>query len=261
MTVTAGTTGPTSLIDQLNAEWQHLSGQAPPDACRIPALRRCSSLADALTVISSARRPNPDAADAILLDLLALHQNESDELAGRLVLQAMLGRAVNLVQRAYRQGATGVRGSLPQLSSAAVTGLWAAIAQYPIHRRRRKVSVNLCMDALGHFTTFLKDDAVPVVDTRILETAEPLFAAHAPTAADELLAVVTWGVEAQVISLAEAVLLTQVYCPAPGQEGGSTVVARRLALAPATVRQRCSRAAHRLAAAVRTQEVAEACPA
>jgi hypothetical protein len=45
-------------------------------------------------------------------------------------------------------------------------------------------------------------------------------------------------------------MLVRVYAPAPGEEGG-TAVADELGLSPAALRQRCSRARHNLAAAVR----------
>ena len=262
VTVLTPSAASTALItDRLNTEWLGLANRRIPDTWQIPALPQWASLGDAAGIISSARLSDPAAADATLLALLSRHQHDADELAGRLVLQVMLGRAVNLVRRTYRRGAAGMRGSLPQLSSASVAALWIAIARYPVDRRRQKVSVNLCMDALGYFTASLDDNAPQVIDSRVLDSVEPLFTQHTPPAAVELLRVLAWGVDAQAISIEDASLLTQVYCPAPGVEGGAFAVASRLAITPATVRQRCSRAAQRLARAVRTNRRPESCHA
>lgn len=241
----------TLITDQLNAEWQALADHAVPKRWRISGLASCHSLADVLSAIDWGRRHDPVAADLMLLDLLDQHTENGDALAGRLVLQAMLGRAVNLVRRTHRFGAAGVRGELHQLTAAAVAGLWSAIATYPVRRRRQKVAVNLCMETLRHFTEYLDDHAPRAVDGGAFEALEPMFGDRPPAPVVELLDTLTWGVAAGVITTDEATLLGRVYCPGPGQEGGAVAVARELGVTPTTVRQRCSRATQRLAAAVR----------
>lgn len=239
------------ITDQLNAEWQVLSARVVPARWPVAALPGCDVLADALDAVQWARRHQPQAADQLLLGLLDHHVENGDELAGRLVLQALLGRAVNLARRAHRPKHPGIRGDLAQLTAAAVAALWHAIAAYPRHRRRHKVAVNLCMDALAHFTAALDDRAPEAVDIALLEAAEPMFTVREPAPAAELLDTLSWGISAQVISPDDASLLLRVYCPRPGRDGGASPVARELGLTPATVRQRCSRAVQRLAAAVR----------
>lgn len=238
------------ITDQLNTEWSLLAERAVPRHWEVARRAVGGSLADALDVVDRARRSDPELADTLLLDLLT-RGADGDDLAGRLVLQALLGRAVNLARRAHRRGASGARGDLAQLTAAAVAALWNTIATYPVHRRRRKVSVNLCMDALSHFTALLDDRAPETVDDHVLEGEEPVFAQHSPAPAVELLETLAWGIDTEAITTDDAALLTRVYCPGPGQDGGAMAVARELGIAPATVRQRCRRATSRLTAAVR----------
>ncbi|TDD96032.1 hypothetical protein [Jiangella asiatica] len=240
------------ITDQLNAEWRGLSGRPVPRRWPLAALPGCDTLGDAFDTIAWARRHQPAAADQMLLTLLTLRTENGDDLAGRLVLQALLGRSVNLARRAHRIGSPGLRGDLPQLTAAAVGALWHAIAAYPLLRRPRKVSVNLCMDTLAHFTTVLDDRAPEAVDIALLESAEPVFSVRGPAPALEVLDALSWGIGVRVITPEDASLLLRVYCPSPGHDGGALAVARELGLTPATVRQRCSRAVQRLAAAVRS---------
>ncbi|PSL05304.1 hypothetical protein CLV30_104170 [Haloactinopolyspora alba] len=253
MTVDTAARGHDSLItDQLNAEWSVLGGRPVPRNWSLPPLAWCTCLSDAFDVIAHARRHRPDDADELLLALLARHIDGADELAGRLVLQVMLGRAVNLARRAHRHGAHGIRGDLAQLTAAAVAGLWQAIAAYPVRRRRSKVSVNLSMDALRYFTALLDDRAVEIPDHLVTETPESVLTAPTPAPALELLQTLAWGVDVGAIDADDAALLTGVYCPGPGQAGGANAAAARLGLTAAAVRQRCRRATKVLAAATRS---------
>ncbi|RIQ20148.1 RNA polymerase sigma factor [Jiangella rhizosphaerae] len=240
------------VTDQLNAEWRRLGARPIPKRWTLPGLAGCAVLADAADVIGRTRRHQPAFADGLLIGLLDQRTARDDHLAGRLVLQVMLGRAVNLARRAHRFGVAGVRGDLPQLTAAAVAALWHAIATYPVDRRRHKVAVNLCMDTLRHFNLALEDDAPDLVDTAVLDTAEPVFH-HAPAPVVEVFATLTWGIGKGIITADDAELLVRVYCPLPGQHGGAHVVARELGLSPAAVRQRCSRAIQRLSAAVQAR--------
>lgn len=240
------------VTDQLNAEWRRLGARPIPERWPLPHLAGCAVLADAADVIGRTRRHQPAVADDLLIGLLDQRTARDDHLAGRLVLQVMLGRAVNLARRAHRFGAAGVRGDLPQLTAAAVAALWHAIATYPVARRRHKVAVNLCMDALRHFNAALEDDTPDLVDATVLDAAEPLIH-RAPAPVVEVFATLTWGIGKGVITADDAELLVRVYCPLPGQHGGAHLVARELGLTPATVRQRCSRAIQRLSAAVQAR--------
>lgn len=255
-TLTIPTARPAVLVtDQLNAEWLRLGARPVPKRWPLPGLAECLRLADAADTIARARRHQPAVADDLLVGLLDQRTGRDDHLAGRLVLQVMLGRAVNLARRTHRFGAPGVRGDLPQLTAAAVAALWHAIATYPVERRRNKVAVNLCMDALAHFNAGLQDEAPELVDANVLDTAEPVFR-RAPAPVVEVFSTLTWGISKGIITADDAELLVRVYCPLPGQLGGAHRVALELGLSAATVRQRCSRAIQRLSDAVRVRRSA-----
>lgn len=243
------------VTDQLNAEWLRLGARPVPKRWPLPGLAGCARLADVADTIARARRHQPAEADGLLVGLLDERTGRDDHLAGRLVLQVMLGRAVKLARGTHRFGAPGVRGDLPQLTAAAVTALWHAIATYPVERRRNKVAVNLCMDALAHFNAALQDDTPDLVATTILDTAEPVFR-RPPAPVVEVFRALTWGISTGVITADDAELLVRVYCPLPGQLGGAHQVAREIGLPAATVRQRCSRAIQRMSDAVRVRRAA-----
>lgn len=234
-----------SVIGQLNLEWAQLR-TAPTTAGTVrgwagtkPALAGCASLGDIESRVAAADRLT---ADEVLLALLELAVD--DRLAGRVVLQLMLGKAVRI---AAAQSGRADRALLEQL---AVTALWDVIATYPVHRRRQKVAANLSMDTLRQVVAELAPDRVespaePTVLAARTEDDEPVGAV--PDL--ELYEVLAWGVDEGVISRSDAALVTQVYCAAPGEPGGAEAAAA-FGLSWAAARQRCSRAVRKLAAAV-----------
>lgn len=244
------------VTDKINSEWRRLAIRPTPAAWAMPTGWPRSSLGDVLDALTWSRRHDPASADAVFIELLTRNL-DGDELAGRLVLQVMIGRAIKLARQTHRPGRSGIRGDLSQLMSAAVHALWNSIATYPVCRRRRKVPVNLCMDALRHFLALIDEPWLEVTDAQPLDALEPMFARHAPAPAVELLDTLRWAVETKSITSDEASLLTRVYCPKPGHPGGALAVSRELGIQPTTVRQRCSRAASRLASAVRSDGYAQ----
>jgi DNA-directed RNA polymerase specialized sigma24 family protein len=122
---------PYALIAELNAEWTRLgddSDAAVRDwASRHPALLSCRTLPDVLAAI----RADPDSAFAALLTEAA----EGDGLAGRVVLQAMLGKVVRLAQ------------THPDVEvEEFVSALWCRIQTYPLARRPVRIAANLALD-------------------------------------------------------------------------------------------------------------------
>lgn len=243
-----------SLVGQLNLEWSAL--RISPEGARAVArwaetaevLQGCTNLADIETRTAAADR---QAADAVLLALLELTAAD-ERLAGRTVLQLMLGKAVRI---AAAQTGRADRDLLEQL---AVAALWDVIATYPITRRREKVAANLAMDTLRQVVKELapgRQETPVEPDTFGFGSSleEPTEDA-APVADLELLEILAWGVDNGAITRDEASLLVRVYCPEPGSEGGA-VVAAEFGLTWAAARQRCSRAVRRLAAAVREDAV------
>lgn len=123
----------TSTAAALNREWEALTDDpAPlPASWRLacPHLAETSTLADALAVV----RDHPD---ATLLGLLALHR-AGDALAGRTVVQAMLGKMILMASR-------DAVATLDDYLAA----LWVRVATYPLTRRPHRVAANLALDTL-----------------------------------------------------------------------------------------------------------------
>ncbi|MET1005867.1 MAG: hypothetical protein ABWX96_09975 [Propionibacteriaceae bacterium] len=134
----------------MNAEWQQTASLPLPIvkswAAEHEALKGCGSLDDVLHAV----RGNPD---VVLLALLS--QNAvSEGLAGRVVLQAMLGKIVRLAQR-NRQA---------QIDDY-IAALWLRIGTYPVHRRPHKVAANLALDTLKTVTNEVRWTRQDVVIT------------------------------------------------------------------------------------------------
>jgi hypothetical protein len=123
---------PYALIAELNAEWTRLGENSDAAvrgwASRHPALLSCRTLPDVLTAI----RADPDSAFAALLTEAA----GGDALAGRVVLQAMLGKVVRLAQ-------THPGVEVEEFVSA----LWCRIQTYPLARRPVRIAANLALDS------------------------------------------------------------------------------------------------------------------
>ena len=238
-----------SIVGQLNLEWSEL--RTSPLAARTvhrwagtrSTLAGCANVGDIEGRVAAADRQG---ADAILLTLLELAA-EGEQLAGRTVLQLMLGKAVRI---AASHTGRADRDTLEQL---AVAALWDVIATYPIARRRQKVAANLAMDTLRHVVTELAPDRhetptePDVVSGHHADDETP---DHDRPVDLELLEVLAWGVDREVLTRDEATILVRVYSPGPGQEGGAAAAAE-LGLTWPAARQRCSRAIRKLTTAIR----------
>lgn len=120
-----------ALIADLNAEWTRLCEQGNPPvrtwADRHVATHSCRTLPDVLGAI----RASPDP----VLTALLIEAADGDPLAGRVVLQAMLGKVVRLVQTHPGLGAEDF-----------VAAMWCRIRTYPLQRRPNKIAANLAWD-------------------------------------------------------------------------------------------------------------------
>ncbi|MVA74605.1 hypothetical protein GC722_00925 [Auraticoccus sp. F435] len=127
-------TGERGLLARLDEEWAGTSAVPVPAvagwAAALPELAGCTTPGDVLAAV----RPSPD---AVLGFLLGRAQSEGPDatLAGRVVVQAMLGKMV-LLARADRR--SGLGDYLAQL--------WCQLRSYPLTRRPRSVAANLWMD-------------------------------------------------------------------------------------------------------------------
>lgn len=199
----------TNRLTALNAEWAELARQPPPRAWRTEsALRGIATLAEVLHTV----RANPDAA---LLALLR-RQAAGDVLAGRCVLQAMLGKLVRLA----------VADPVAVLDDY-LAAAWERIATYPVDRRPCRVAANLALDALKS-----------VKRQRARETlALPAWRLGSGPATDDPHAVLEAGERLGLIDAATRRVLTCVYV-----EGRtSRSAAARLGTSADAVRWRCSR--------------------
>jgi hypothetical protein len=267
-------TSPDNLVGRLNLEWARLSVAAESMASVAgwgavrPALSGAGSLEGVLSRVSQA---DVKARDEVLLALLEL-SHEGDQLAGRTVLQAMLGKAVRVAACAATR--PDVRGDQEEALACAVSSLWLVIATYPIARRRSRVAANLALDTVAlvqrghtgssHFRRTYPE--TPFADLRTvgesvhqdLQPADP----HGPADA-ELFRLLAWAVRHDVLTLAEARLLIRVYTvDEQGRPGDARAVAQQEGLTWLALRQRCHRLARRvgnaaIAAGISTSDVGE----
>lgn len=227
-----------------------------------PALSGSSSLGGLIDHIDDA---GEDEKDRLLLALIRLTQ-DGHQLAGRVVLQAMLPKIARIVR--------GLRSSpndqtIEDRRHLGVATMWEVIHAYPAGRRQSRVAANLALDTLHRLTDNLRkpEADVPMDPEEIsghLARGRRAGAVHSDAERQsgtgsscegissdaELLEVISWAVEIGAIVPDEGSLLVRVYLPEPGREGSATVAAD-LGLSPAALRQRCSRARRRLIAAVR----------
>jgi hypothetical protein len=262
------------LAGQLNREWAQLTADVGAlgacerwaDGC--PALRGVRRLDDVLLLVASCEPPTRD---AVLLHLLERAQS-GDQLAGRTLLQAMLGKAVRVA--GTLTGYDDVRGDRDEALARSVAALWQAISTYPVARRPARVAANLALDTVaiaqrGHTGSSHRRPRLqetPVADLTELAGAWAAPACPAAEAASgppdaELLVLLAWAVRHGVITLAEAQLLLRVYSvDSDGRPVDGRTVAADLGLSWPALRQRCHRLARRLAAATADADLGPADP-
>jgi hypothetical protein len=227
------------LLEALDREWCDLVRCHPTAAARWASqhevLAPCRSLDDVLSLSKLD-------SDAILAALLA-EVSTGDQLAGRVVLQALLGRMVRMAQR-------DPRSSLDDY----LARLWCVINSYPLSRRPVRIAANLSLDTLKAVSQdqrwLRRGDVLLLPLTESLELLlEPAALDGSPrdsfTSVDvEVRQVLESGSSLQLIDDLDMSLLHSVYA-----EGmSSSRAARRLHTTSGTVRVRCSKAVRRLAA-------------
>jgi hypothetical protein len=121
------------IVDCLNAEWNLLTpdsrGSVVRWAERHQALTPCRCLGDVLLAI----RREPDAAlSALLTEVLS-----NDQLAGRVVVQSMLGKLVRMAQLDEEHEVGDY-----------ISAFWCVLKAYPLAARPRKIAANLVLDTL-----------------------------------------------------------------------------------------------------------------
>ncbi len=207
---------PHPTLGRLNSEWAELARLPVPAGWTAePALAGLTDRAGVLAAI----RADPDAVLAALL-------RREEPTAWRVVLQAMLGRAVRDAARDREHDLDDYLGEL-----------WLGIAGYPLHRRPARIAANLALDAAKRVRA--RPRAIPVDPARLaLVRARP---AEPARSAALLLARAR---RAALLDAPSHVALRLVY--ADGLSGDRAAVL--LGVTPAALRQRCHRAVRRLAA-------------
>ena len=229
---------PYSIVEALNRDWDELvhrhRGSMPCWSRRHGALRGCESLDDLL----AAAQGQPDA----ILGALLTEVSTGDQLAGRVVLQALLGR---IVRMSSRDPAAGVDDY--------VAALWCQIQSYPLASRPVRIAANLSMDTLkavhGERRWLRQGEVTPWPPEVFWDERHWAGVGRAMDGGhdSELLSaagVLQAGRNRALIDDATHALLVSVYVH---ELSGSEAAERHLTSA-ASVRVRCSRAVRRLAA-------------
>jgi len=250
-----------TLAGRLNLEWARLceapaSGEALDRwAVAQPVLAGARSLDDLRSRVGG---DDVEARDAVLLALLELAQG-GDQLAGRTVLQAMLGKAVRVANGVADR--PDMHGDREEAVSVAVAALWQVIATYPVLARPSRVAANLALDTValvqrGHTgSSYFRRTfpEMPVADLRTVGEGvhHDVGPDQPPGPADaELYVLLAWDVRAGVLDLDAARLLARVYTvDQDGVPVDGRAIAAQEGISWSTLRQRCNRLAHRLGAA------------
>ena len=227
-----------SVVEALGREWRELDRRHPGTisrwAGRHDALAPYRSFDD---VLAAARLYS----DPVLGALLA-EASLGDQLASRVVLQALIGRMVRMAQR-------DPRASFDDY----LARLWCAIESYPLERRPARIAANLSMDTLKAVSRehrwMVRGDVTPWPSSELLEELLP------PTCLDgtrydspqpvdmEARRVLEAGTTLGLIDDSAVALLRSVYV-----DGLTSIeAARRLNTSAGMVRARCSKVVRKLA--------------
>lgn len=193
-------------------------------------------------------------ADRLLLGLVRLAQ-AGHQLAARVVLQAMLPKLARM-SRSTRPSSNDNRWRNDRAHIAVAT-FWEVIYAYPVSRRHTRVAANLALDTLHRLTTDLRrppadipldpEEAGRLASTPEASSSQPT---GTPSPDADLLEVIAWALDVEAISGEEATVLVRVYLPSAG-DSSRAMIAERMGISQAALRQRTSRARRRLIAAVR----------
>ena len=234
---TAPTSRPFWIIDALNAEWDQLSGlREPVNQWRgaHPDLAGCACVADVLGAVATD-------ADRVLAALIE-ETAGGDVLAGRVVLQAMLGKVVNMARQDRHASVDSY-----------VAAMWCRIATYPLRDRPRSIAANLALDVLKTVQreTRWSRSGSEVALVSSVESMDYLHhrsvARNGLDPAEQVSSLTAAGViqlaaEMGLVDTPSREVLTTVY--AEGLSGRDAAARHRTS--PAMIRYRCSRAVRRM---------------
>lgn len=222
------------IVEALNLEWDRLDhdhrGIVGQWASRHQVLSGCRSFRDVLDTIRG--RPD-DALHALLAEV-----SNGNQLAGRVVLQSMIGRLVMMARRDVKAGVDDY-----------ISVMWFQIQTYPLARRPVRIAANLALDTLkavqrehrwlvrGEVTTWPPGELLD-------EILADAFGSSVSTAFDDLEApeILDAACGLDIIDRKTHALLRSVYLE--GLTGSEA--ARRHGSSVGSIRVRCSRAVRRM---------------
>jgi DNA-directed RNA polymerase specialized sigma24 family protein len=220
-----------AIVNALNDEWDRLVDSRVDTVAawrgRHPALAGCADLEDVLRAVRRA----PDE----VLGLLLGEVRAGDALAGRVVLQAMLGKVVRMALRDRRAGVDDY-----------VAALWCRVRTYPLDRRPARIAANLALDALKDVTAERRavgrEVATPWPPGDHLEQLVGRRLAEADTPDLDAGRVLRAAVRLRLLDPRACALLHTVYV----QGRASAAAGQQHQMTPELVRYHCSRAVRRL---------------
>lgn len=242
----------TTIIGQLNREWDQMVNDRALDLIvRAWAATdiRLSGLDSLEAIEAASRRPIDGRTDLLLSALLdrATERGEEGDLAARIVVQLMLGRAVI--------SSRGLRGAIhdgEERAQLVVVAMWEAIREFPAGKRQTYIAPWLAWDIHARARRAARSAGaeIPVADVHEFEAST-----GAANASEELAKVLVWSVAEGVLSTDEADLLVARYGnESPGRASWSSVgdpaaIAQEHGISQQTMRKRTSRATRKLSQA------------
>ena len=228
---------PSQVVHQLNLEWQsHVdldAGEVQRWAGLCPALSTCSTLDDVLASVAG----SPD----VILAFLIEQAHAGHALAGRTVLQTMLGKLVLMA------GSGQARQQVHALDDL-VGHMWIQISRYPLLSRPQRIAANLALDtlkaALRDWRTTdssIEVSSAPDIVSDVLDEARPAPLSNLSTDTKTLLSAAH---RLGLISATTRDVLLAIYGP---EELSGQRAAERWGCSPQAIRSRCSRAVRELA--------------
>jgi DNA-directed RNA polymerase specialized sigma24 family protein len=237
-----------NIVEALDREWHELGRRHPGTVARWAGRHDVLAPYRSFDDVLSAAKLNSDPVLAALLTEVSI----GDQLASRVVLQALIGRMVRMAQRDPRAGIDDY-----------LARMWCAINSYPLKKRPVRIAANLSMETLkavsrehrwmgrGNVTLWPSSESLEELLEPAALDGSPC---DLPPPVDvEVLQMLEASSSLSLIDDSDAALLRGVY--ADGMTGAEA--ARRFHTSAGMVRVRCSKAAKRLAAhAVELADVA-----
>lgn len=253
-----GTTS--GIFGGLRREWDRVAALASSTRAVARWQRTCPALAAAgppggttpQDLVDALDAADFETRDAMLVQLVTSFQ-DGHQLAGQVVLHAMLPKLAQIARRARWDGSTELPPGTPveELRHVTVAEFWHVLAAYPVRRRPTRIAANLAFDTLHRVSGAYRRTGTVVAAGTAADLAElrerteggsvhvQCGTPGTVSAESTLTDVLVWALHREVLTVADAQVIVDVYLTGPD---GARV--------PDAVRQRCSRIGRRLRAAV-----------